>query len=116
MFKKLALTFATLATLVTASVAMSNAARAGGPWDWRHRQHQFGGNGGNNWGPPQGTFHPRRFSGFGLGDPFFWGGPSFYFGGPSYGYDEPYYASRHCRIKRVKRYNHWATRRVCRYY
>lgn len=142
MFKKLALTMATLASVFTATLAMSGAAHANDPWEWKYRRHQYNGNmggpnmphpgGNNNWrppgygyghptggprwggGPPPGTFLYDRWRGGG------WGGPGFFFGGPLFndGYydDQGYWPHRHCRIKKVKRNNHWVSRKVCHPY
>ncbi len=125
MFKKLALAAVTLASLLTASVAMSGAAQADDAWMWR-RHHHMGGNwggphpGGDNWGG--GQFH-HGFHGYNGG--YGWGGPAFYFGAPVFWGEPDYYPYyddapvywhhhyRHCRIKHVRHHHHWVAKRVC---
>ena len=115
MFKKFALTTATLASVFTATLALSGAAHADDQWNWRHRNHFQGNRGGHNWGgPPPGTFLFDRWRGGG------WGGPGFFFGGPVYGdgyYDDPgYWPDRNCKVRKVRRSHHWVWRKVCNTY
>lgn len=134
MFKKLAIAAFTLASVTTATLALSGAARADDQWDWRHRHHHFsGGNwqnhNGNNWHPSSGqNFHHRRYWGgpyyggfYGGGVPFLFGAPGYYFDGPDYGYsygydDGGYWPHRHCSIHKVRRHHHWVSKRVCHTY
>lgn len=119
MFKKLALTTATLVSVFGASLALSGAAHADDPWDWKHRHHHFPGNMGGPNMPHPGVHHWHHPGGGNWGGgPFFWGGPGFFFGGPlfddGYYYDEPvYWPHRHCKVHKVKKHHHWVWRKVC---